>query len=397
MKIKTTIAATILMVAASVSGQPKHSGINLSLWKGVATQRMDSTQSTWFNLGLLSEMNAMSGVSVNVLSGITRQNMNGVQLSGAANVIGRNSNGILLAGLSNVVGDGMHGVQISGITNVNGSSMNGVSLSGLVNITADESDGVMIAGLTNIAGSQSNMVAIAGIMNILSGDANGVQLSGLCNLVTGSNNGLALSGLLNITAETHNGLQLSALGNIAGNQLNGAQIGLMNIGTNVRGLQLGLFNYYRESFKGAQIGLINANPDTRIQMMVYGGNKSKINVGARFRNERFYTILTAGGYYFDFKDKFSATLGYRAGVWQEIFKNASISADLGYEHIQAFKNRSEGVPPNLYQLAARFNAEYAISRKFAIFATGGYGISRHYRRNATYDKGAIIEAGILLF
>lgn len=397
MKLKTTIAATILMVAASVSGQPKHNSINLSLWNGVATQPLDSTQNTWFNLGIQSKMNRLSGLGINALATVSQQDVNGVMLSGAANVVGLNTNGVQVAGLANVVGTDMHGVQLSGITNVNGKSMMGVSVSGLINITADEADGFMAAGLANIAGAKSNMMAVAGALNILTGNTNGVQLSGLCNLTTGNNRGVALSGLLNITAESHNGVQLSGLSNIAGERINGAQIGLVNIGTEVRGLQLGLFNYYRNDFKGAQIGLVNANPDTRVQMMVFGGNKSKINVGARFRNERFYTILTAGGYYFDFDDKFSATLGYRAGVWQEIFKSASISADLGYEHIQAFKNRPEGLPANLYQLAARVNAEYAITPKFSIFATGGYGLSRHYRRNATYDKGAIIEAGILLF
>ena len=40
--------------------------------------------------------------------------------------------------------------------------------------------------------------------------------------------------------------------------------------------------------------------------MFFGGNATKLNVGARFKNRLFYTILGGGTHYLDFGDKFSA-------------------------------------------------------------------------------------------
>ena len=51
----------------------------------------------------------------------------------------------------------------------------------------------------------------------------------------------------------------------------------------------------------------------------------------------------------------------------------------------------------LYALQARANLEYQITRKFGIYATGGYGLTRFYNKSSNYDKGAIIEAGSVLF
>ena len=48
--------------------------------------------------------------------------------------------------------------------------------------------------------------------------------------------------------------------------------------------------------------------------MLFGGNTTKLNVGARFKNKLFYTILGGGTHYLDFSDKFSASLFYRAGL-----------------------------------------------------------------------------------
>lgn len=149
--------------------------------------------------------------------------------------------------------------------------------------------------------------------------------------------------------------------------------------------------------KGFQLGLVNANPDTKVQMMIFGGNATKINIGARFKNKLFYTIIGAGTHYLDFSDKFSAALFYRGGIWLPLCKDLTISGDLGYQHIETFKNKDYGIPARLYGLQARLNLEYQITKKFGIFASGGYGGSRYYNKDITYDKGVIAEAGIVLF
>lgn len=381
MKKIIVIAAAFFTAAVTLSAQNKSAGINLSLWKNVATQPLDSTQTSWFNLGLQSTMNRLNGVGFNVLAGVVRQNMNGMQLSGLANIAGNNMRGMQLSGISNVSGNNMIGLSATGLVNIAGNNTKGVLLSGLTNIAGDNARGLMVSGLTNVAGEKGM----------------GMQLAGIANVAGSTFDGLMSTGLLNVVGSTITGVQLSGLGNVAGEQLNGLQMGFFNFASKVNGLQLGVVNYYKDEIKGFQLGLVNANPDTRVQMMVFGGNSTKINAAARFKNKRFYTIVGGGTHYLDFSDKFSASLFYRGGLWLPLCKDLSISGDLGYEHIETFKNKNDGTPARLYSLQARLNLEYQITKQFGIFATGGYGNSRYYNRNASYDKGVIVEAGILLF
>lgn len=382
MKKQILFAATLLMVAVCLPAQNKSAGINLSLWKGICTQPADSTQTTYFNLGLFSETYRLNGIGINAFGGVIHESMNGVQISG----------------LASLTGNDMRGVQISGISNVSGNSMTGISLSGLVNIAGNQSRGVMLTGLTNIAGDNTAGLMMSGVINITGDKALGAQLSGLANITGETYKGLMASGLLNIVGNDMSGVQLAGLTNVVGGHMGGAQVGLFNYASKASGLQIGLVNFYKDEMKGFQLGLVNANPDTKVQMMLFGGNSTKINVGVRFKNKLFYTILGGGTHYLDFGDKFSAAAFYRAGLELPLYKNLFISGDLGYQHIETFKNKDYiDIPARLYALQARVNLEYRFTDKFGIFATGGYGGSRYYNKNKGYDKGAIIEAGVVLF
>lgn len=378
---KTILTAAILMAAVCLSAQNKSAGINLSLWKDICTQPHDSTQTTYVNIGLLSTMNRLNGVGINALGSVVHGDMNGVQITG----------------LANLAGGTMRGVQFAGISNISGNNTVGLSVAGLVNITGDGSKGVVITGLTNIGGDNNSGVMLSGFMNVTGNMASGLQLSGAANITGQAFNGVMTSGLLNVVGEHMNGLQMAGLANITGNKLNGVQVGAFNYATNVRGLQIGLVNYYQKEMKGFQLGLVNANPDTRVQMMMYGGNATPANIGVRFKNKLFYTIVGVGSFYQDLNDKFSISASYRAGMSFSIYKGLSISGDLGYQHIEACSNKDEVIPRRLYALQARANVEYQLTKKFGIFATGGYGLTRFYNRSSNYDKGAIIEAGIVLF
>lgn len=378
---KTILTAAILMAAVCLSAQNKSAGINLSLWKDICTQPHDSTQTTYVNIGLLSTMNRLNGVGINALGSVVHGDMNGVQITG----------------LANLAGGTMRGVQFAGISNISGNNTLGLSVAGLVNITGDGSKGVVITGLTNIGGDNNSGVMLSGFMNVTGNMASGLQLSGAANITGQAFNGVMTSGLLNVVGEHMNGLQMAGLANITGNKLNGVQVGVFNYATNVRGLQIGLVNYYQKEMKGFQLGLVNANPDTRVQMMMYGGNATPANIGVRFKNNLFYTIVGVGSFYQDLNDKFSISASYRAGMSFSIYKGLSISGDLGYQHIEACSNKDEIIPRRLYALQARANVEYQLTKKFGIFATGGYGLTRFYNRSSNYDKGAIIEAGIVIF
>lgn len=57
--------------------------------------------------------------------------------------------------------------------------------------------------------------------------------------------------------------------------MNGVQLGLFNFASKAKGLQIGLFNYHKEDMKGLQLGLVNANPQTKVQLMVFGETAPK--------------------------------------------------------------------------------------------------------------------------
>lgn len=382
MTIKRTICtAAVLMAAVCLQAQNKCAGINFSVWKGISTQPLDSTQTTYINLGFLSTMNHLNGIGINVLGGVTRKDMNGMQISG----------------LANIAGGSMKGLQLSSISNISGNNLAGFSASGLVNITGNGAKGVIISGLTSIGGDNTTGIMMSGLMNVTGETASGLQLSGLANITGESLSGMMTSGLLNVTGKNMNGIQIAGIANIAANSLNGIQIGLCNYATQVHGVQLGLINYYQKTIKGFQLGIANINPDTKIQMLIYGGNTTLGNIGVRFKNKLFYTILGLGTYNLNLNDKISASASYRAGLSLPITKRLSISGDLGYGHIETFKNKNEIISKRLYTLQTRINVEYQITEKFGIFATGGYGWTRYYNKSHNFDKKTIVEAGLILF
>lgn len=373
-------ATTLFSVVAILSAQNKSAGINLSLWQGAATQPHDSVQTTYVNWGLFSRLNALNGMSANVLGCEVDRDMNGVQLTG----------------LANLVGGTMRGLQLAGISNVSGDNLVGVSAAGLVNIVGERANGVLVSGLTTIGGSNVSGMMLSGVLNLAGDVGTGWQLSGLANIAR-DYNGMQISGLLNLAGEDANGMQLAGLANLAGERMDGMQLALCNYATRLRGVQIGLVNYYREDLKGVQLGLVNANPNTRVQPMLYGGSAALSNVGVRFRNKLLYTMLGLSAMHRHLNDRFSAGLFYRTGISVPLVKRLSLNGDLGYEHIEAMNNKDEVIPRRLYALQLRTSLEYRLSSKFALFATGGYGWMRSYRDSANLHKGALAEMGMVLF
>ncbi len=394
-----------LLTAGTLFAQPqpsssnvrKPAGINLSLWKRMSTQPNDSIGSTLFNIGLFSSMNNLTGLSINAVGSTTRHDAYGLQLSGISNMTKASMKGIQLAGITNINGDHTQGVSVSGLVGIYGDQSCGILVSGLGNILGNTNKGITMAGLLNFAGNDVTGMHIAGMANIAGENYKGIALSGLINVAGGTAKGCQLSSIGNITAGNMQGLQMAVIGNVTGEELEGIQIGLLNRVKKGTGLQFGIFNYYEENFNGIQLGLVNANPQTRVQLMLYGGNETKLNIGARFKNKRFYTILGTGGPYLTFSDKFSASVFYRAGMELPLYKSLFISGDLGYQHIETFQNKNYGFPSRLYSLQTRINLEYRLNKKMGLFITGGYGWDRPYTESRNYDKGLIAEGGIILF
>lgn len=361
--------------------QKKPVGIDLSLWRKISTQPNDSIGSTCLNVGVFSTMNNLVGVGLNVLGSIVQHDVQGLQIAGLWNLTGQSMWGVQLAGITNVNGDDLAGVSVSGLVGINGNRTRGIQMSGMVNINGDDNDGCSIGGLMNLSGNQTR----------------GAQFSGMSN-ITGLNfEGAAVAGLLNVAGGDATGVQFSGLSNITVGCMRGVQMAPVNIAVRAKGVQIGLFNYYKERLDGIQLGLVNANPNTRVQLMLYGGNSAKLNVAARFKNHLFYTVLGIGMPYLKFSNKFSGSLSYRAGLELLVYKRLYVSGDLGFQHIETFKNKNVGYPARLYSLQGRVNLEYRFTDRVGLFVTGGYGWDRYYTRNANYDKGILIEGGIVLF
>lgn len=430
-------------------------GPNISL--NISTKK-DSTKTSYLNIGLLTNIYRLKGVGVNAISSVvqydmtgfqisglaslTGRNANGFQLGGIANVAGENANGMMVSGLMNIAGKKAHGIQLSGLGNIIGKSQNGIAIGGLMNMAGSQAKGIQIAGLANIAGKSQSGIAIGGLMNVcaekLSGaqvstilnisgeetkgaqisaignvgvNVKGTQLSAISNIAAREIKGLQLCGAVNIAVKTENALQLSgltnvcqdklngiqfALGNYAG-EVNGAQIGIINLcGGNVKGIQIGIINHSKDT-TAHKLGLVNITPKTRIQMMMFAGNTSKLNASVRFKNRRNYTMLGVGTHYLDLNDKFSGCVFYRTGLYYPIAPKLELSGDLGYFHVENFENEDAETPERMYSLQARINLEYKIKSKISIFASGGYGVTRHYDKNKCYERKPIFEAGVILF
>lgn len=365
-----------------MSAKPRLSrtGVNLSLWKGCATQRTDTAGTTWLNLGLFSAMRKVNGLGANLLGSTVTTHSQGVQL----------------AGFFNLTGQSLDGLQAAGGANVNG-HMNGISMAGLVGITRGRARGLLLSGLANVTGGSAEGVVFSGLLNLTGQASSGFFLSGLAGIAQEDFRGMAAGGLLNIAGRDLKGWQVAGLANITGGRMKGVQMAPFNVATTAKGVQIGLVNYYKERLDGFQLGLVNANPRTRVQLLLFGGNQTKLNMGARFKNELFYTILGGGTHYLDFDDRFSAAFFYRAGLELPLYRRLYISGDLGFQHIETFRNKRQGIPARLYALQARVNLEYRLTRLLGIFVTGGYGTTRRYTHGKTFDRGILAEGGGVLF
>ena len=428
---------------------------NISL--NISSNR-DSINSSYFNVGLMTNINKQKGIGINIISSSVKSSMiglqtsgfvningyssKGVMISGITNITGNYSSGVMLTGLMNIVGKEANGLMASGFGNVVGNKSSGLVIGGLINLSGREMNGIHISGIANVSGRKQNGLAIAGLMNATSEKANGFQIASIINIAGKENRGAQLSALANvgvnvsglqataltnIAADTLKGLQLAGAVNIAANsigsfqlagmvnisqgktqgmqlapanyagQLDGLQVGILNMSDiKSRGLQVGIINYSKDSTVN-KIGLVNINPKTRIQMMLFTGNSSKFNIAARFKNSSTYSIIGVGTHYLGLNDKFSGALFYRTGIYYPIAKKLEISGDLGYYHIESFDNQDEITPERMYALQGKINLEYNITKDISIFASGGYSLTRYYDRNKFYDKKPIFSLGVVLF
>ncbi len=249
--------------------------------------------------------------------------------------------------------------------------------------------GLQLSGVSNIVKDGQGM-QVSLFSNAATTPFHGVQLSGISNISMGMKLGVQLAAA-NVCSSYMRGLQVGAY-NYA-DTLNGSQIGLMNACiSHPRGVQIGIINYSRDTV-AHKIGLVNVNPKTRIDLMLYGGSATKMNVAFRFRNRSTYNIIGVGTHYFGLDERFSGGLFYRIGQYFQLSPKFSLSGDLGYYHIESFQENSNDKPDRLYSLQARLNADYQLGKYTSAFASVGYG-DTHYYHGGRYRRRAIVEAGV---
>ena len=162
------------------------------------------------------------------------------------------------------------------------------------------------------------------------------------------------------------------------------------------GLQIGLINSTRDT-TALKIGLVNLTPNTRVQLMLFGGNTTKSNVGVRFLNHHFYTLLGFGLYYRGLDDHFSGALFYRAGYRHAFSPRFALSADLGLAHIEDSPADAEKTELRRLAFQARLNAEYRIASQLSFFAAGGWSRAHRYGHFKDAHRKPIVELGLMLF
>ena len=195
-----------------------------------------------------------------------------------------------------------------------------------------------------------------------------------------------------MSSAMHRGVQLGAV-NYA-DSLNGAQIGVFNVARRrPKGWQVGIVNMSYDSI-GHKIGLVNINPMTDIDVMVYGGSSTKTNLAVRYRNRSTYNIFGVGTHFMGLDSKFSGALFYRLGQYVQLSPKWSLSGDIGYYHVETFSRNNSEKPERLYSLQARINADYQFSKRFGAFASVGWGLTRYYDRNETYRNRPLVELGL---
>jgi len=259
--------------------------------------------------------------------------------------------------------------------------------------TQDTVKTVQLGVISSVAEDGGRGLQLSGVSNTSAHTFNGLQLSGVSNITRGMSRGLQLSGLLNVSSAMMRGWQWGAV-NYA-DSLDGVQIGAFNTARKrPNGWQVGLVNVSYDSI-GHKIGLVNISPKTQIDVMMYAGSSTKMNIALRFRNRSTYNIAGVGTHFMGLDSKFSGTLFYRLGQYVQLSPKWSLSADVGYYHVETFdSDNSNDKPERLYSLQARVNADYQINKKLGAFASVGWGLTRYYDRNETYRNRPLIELGL---
>ncbi len=181
--------------------------------------------------------------------------------------------------------------------------------------------------------------------------------------------------------------------------MNGLQIGAINMAGDFEGLQIGALNIARNN-DGVPIGLFNYSEETgSVDWITYASNLSLVNTGVRTTVNRYYSMLTVGGYDVEADVEDTAFLTWNFGYQAPLGQKWGLGWDLGYVHIMPKASDDPAINDRLhFAIQARLLAELRFSPQIAAFAAGGVSsIFSEYSSSATSEVKPLIAIGISLF
>ncbi len=173
---------------------------------------------------------------------------------------------------------GTNKAEIGGLFNINRRNVQYFQAAGLFNQVGGEVKGMQVAGITNINLDSVKGFQVAGVGNFSSGPVIGLQTAGVLNIVTSDVHGIQLAGVTNYTHQNVKGGQISAV---------------LNMARNVKGFQLGLFNY-SDSISGTPIGLISFVRKGYHKIEIGADEILPLNISLRTGTRGFYNMIFAG-------------------------------------------------------------------------------------------------------
>ncbi len=380
MKIKILLLPVLLALAFSsdLYAQEKNMPFNLSVIYPVSLNSSKSDNVN-FNIGIAgSSINSLNGFGVNGVYSVLGGDLNGVQINGLYAETRNRLNGLQISGAVNALTEGGTGAMIAGIGNLSFNEFEGVQLAGISNLNFENIKGMQIGGIFNMAGKDLNLLQLSLAGNVTGGNMKGLQISALFNLSGAANRGLQISSI-NLTKEQR-----------------GMQFGFINACDDNNGLQLGIVNITGKKQNGAVIGLMNAFEDSRIQLLVAGGNVAYGMVGVRFRTNSIYTAMQLGIPVVHSNTTKSIMFNYHAGYSFNL-KYMYLNADAGFSHFSHESNQVEGKPSkNQFGISLRAGLEKQIISKLGIFLNAGILFLADSYTSPEFSNKFILEGGFTL-
>lgn len=248
-------------------------GLNLTLWKpaksshgtvrgialGVPFTGGKNITGLAAGVGIEVE-DVMSGISVSAIGMGAGAGIRGIHVAGIGLGSGGDIRGIGVGGIGAGAGGSIRGVVVGGIGAGAGGSVRGIVVGGIGAAAAENVQGIAVGGIGVGAGGNVRGLVVGGIGAAAGGDVVGIAIGGIGVGSGGMLRGLAIGGI-GVGAPTIRGVAIGGVG-VGGNDLKGIFVSPITVKLAsdgiVRGLAVSAFNDGRKgSQQGLMIGIVN--------------------------------------------------------------------------------------------------------------------------------------------